>query len=88
MCVLQSIFWPVQADYKSITDRYIESSTKITVYRSINLVGVSVEILSVAVRQFVTLGVVYLTLMHGSTVYLKFHMNLFDHSLQICHHLQ
>jgi hypothetical protein len=55
----------VQSDYEGITDRYIESSTKITVYHSINLVGVSVEILLVAVRQFITLDVVDPTLMHS-----------------------
>jgi hypothetical protein len=30
---------PVQAGYKGITDKYIVSSTKITVYHKINLVG-------------------------------------------------
>jgi hypothetical protein len=32
MCVLRIVFMPVEADYKGITDRYIKSFTKITVY--------------------------------------------------------
>jgi hypothetical protein len=39
----------VQAGYKGINDRYIVSSTKITVYRSANLVGGERGIQSVAV---------------------------------------
>jgi hypothetical protein len=55
----------VQADYKGITDRYIESPTKILVYRSINLVGGDRGD-SISRRQAsCNLGVVGLTLMHS-----------------------
>jgi hypothetical protein len=58
----------VQAGYIGITDRYIVSSTKITVYRSINLLGVEGGY-SISRRPAIcNLGVVDLTLIVDLTL--------------------